>query len=81
MSLGAARLLRMAVSWWSAATWLSVSGSSGEPGEGLVSAARMSVMPARIKSLEEAIGMVTFVGNHVMVSQVRVARVSQIQTV
>ena len=74
-------MVRSAVSWWSAATWLLVNGSSGEPGDGLVRAARMLLMPARIRSFDDAIGMVTLVGNHVMVSHMRVARVSQIQTV
>jgi hypothetical protein len=37
-------------------------------------------MPAKIKSLEEANGMVVLVGNHVNVSQMRVARVSHNQT-
>ena len=40
----------------------------------------MSLMPARMRSLEETRGMVTLVGNHEIVSQMRVARVSQIQT-
>ena len=39
----------------------------------------MSLMPARMRSVEEARGMVTLVGNHEIVSQMRVARVSQIQ--
>ena len=38
-------------------------------------------MPAKMRSLEFARGMVTLVGNHVNVSQMRVARLSHIQTV
>jgi beta-xylosidase len=40
----------------------------------------MSLIPARIKSLEEASGMVTLAGNQEIVSQMRAAWVSQIQT-
>ena len=38
-------------------------------------------MPARIRSFDVASGIVVLVGNHSSVSQVRVARVSHIQTV
>ncbi len=51
-------------------TWLSVSGAKGEPGDGLFKACRMSRMQARMRSLEEASGIVTFLGNHEMVSQI-----------
>jgi hypothetical protein len=37
-------------------------------------------MPARIKSVDEAIGMASLVGNQEMVSQMRSARVSQTHT-
>ena len=58
-----------------------MSGSSVDPGGGCRKAWTMSPMTARIKSFEEAIGMVTFVGKHAIVSQIRVARVSQSQIV
>ena len=61
------------------ATWLSAMGARGEPTEGLAIALVMSVSPARMRSLDEAMGMVTFVGNQEIVSQMRSARVSQIQ--
>ena len=62
-------------------TWLSVIGSIGEPGVGLRRASRISGTPARMRSLEEAMGIDTFlVGNQDRVSQMRMDRVSQIQT-
>jgi hypothetical protein len=64
-----------------AATWLSVRGASGEPGEGFWRASVMSCRPARIRSVEEARGMVTFVGNQEIVSAIRSARESHSQTV
>ena len=51
-------------------TWMSVSGPVGEPGVGFRRASRMFSMPARIKSFEDVIGIVTLVGNHEGVSQV-----------
>jgi hypothetical protein len=63
-----------------AAALLLVSGARGEPGEGCWSACRMSWAPAMMASTDEARGMVTFVGNHSSVSEVRSARVSQTQT-
>ena len=64
-----------------AATWLSVTGASGEPGEGFWSALVMSCNAARMRSVDEARGIVTLVGNQESVSEMRVARVSHIQTV
>ena len=61
---------------------LSVSGAKKvEPGDGLFRACRMSPMPAKIRSFDDAIGIVTLVGNHASVSQMRVALVSHIHTV
>jgi hypothetical protein len=77
---GVARPVRRVWSSWSVATWLSVRGASGDPADGLAMAWVRSARLARIKSLEEARGMVTLVGNHEIVSQMRSARVSQIQT-
>ena len=41
----------------------------------------MSCTPTRMRSLDDANGIVVFVGNHVNVSQMRVAPVSHIHTV
>jgi hypothetical protein len=60
---------------------ISVTGASGEPGEGFWRALVMSRNAARIRSLEEARGIVTLVGNQESVSEMRVARVSHIQVV
>lgn len=73
-------LVSRVVSWKRAATWLSINGASGDLGDGLVRAASMSFMPARMRLLEEANGILTLVGNHVIVSHVWVACVSQIHT-
>ena len=58
-----------------------MSGASGELGDGWWRACRMSRMPAKMRSLDDANGMVSFVGNPERVSQMRVARISQSQTV
>jgi hypothetical protein len=60
---------------------LSVSGASGEPGDEWCSACAIFLMPAKMSSFEEAINIVTLVGNHTSVLQMRVARVSHIQIV
>jgi hypothetical protein len=65
---------------WRVATWLSVRGARGEPADGMVIACVRSARLARMRSWEEARGMVTLVGNQEIVSQMRSARVSQIQT-
>ena len=75
------RLVSSSVRICRVATWLSVSGSSGDPCDGFFRAERMSWIPARIRSLEDARGMVTLVGNQAKVSQMRSCRVSQIHTV
>ena len=54
---------------------LSVRGASGELAEGLRNARRMSLAAVMMRSAEEAVGMVIWVGNHVMVSQTRSRRV------
>jgi hypothetical protein len=74
------RLVRIVESWWRAATWLLVSrGARGEPGDGLLRATVMSLRQARMRSLEEARGMVICVGNHEMVLAMHSVRKSQIQ--
>lgn len=73
-------LVRTVVSWCKAATWLLVRGGNGEPA-GLARACRMSVMPAKMRSLNEASSMVTLVGKHVTVLQTQLLRVSHIQMV
>jgi hypothetical protein len=47
-----------------AVTWLSVRGAKDAAGDGCWRAVVMSFNAARMRSLEEARGMVTFVGNH-----------------
>jgi hypothetical protein len=74
------RLVRIVESWWRAATWLLVRrGARGEPGDGLLRATVMSLRQARMRSLEEARGMVICVGNHEMVLAMHSVRKSQIQ--
>lgn len=77
--VGVARPVKTVVSCLRLCTWLSVSGAKGEPGEGLLSARRMSRMPARIRSLDDASGIVSFLGNHDTVSHTRSVLVSQTQ--
>ena len=77
----AAMLVRISVSCLRAWTWLSVSGANGETGDGLFRAATMLLMPARIRSLDDASGFVTLVGNQDTVSQMHSARVSHTQIV
>jgi hypothetical protein len=67
-----ARVLRVFVS-------LSVSGARGELAEGCCRAWMMSLAPAITRSMDEARGMVTCIGNHSSVSQVRSRRVSKAQ--
>jgi hypothetical protein len=78
---GELRPVRRRESCCNAATWLSVRGARGEPGEGFWRASVMSCKPARIRSFEEARGMVTLVGNQETVSAMRSARESHSQTV
>ena len=52
----------------------------GDPAVGFCNACIMSLIPARMRSLEDARGIETLVGNQVRVSQTRVFRVSHIQT-
>ena len=58
-----------------------MSGANGEFGDGLHRAEEMSVKPAMMMSVEEASGMVTFVGNQETVSEMRSAWVANIQMV
>ena len=73
--------VRISVSCLRAWTWLSVSGANGKPGDGLFRATTMSLMPARIRSLDDLSGIMTLVGNQDTVLQMRSARVSHIQIV
>ena len=77
----AAMLVRILVSCLRAWTWLSVSGASGEPGNGLFRAATMLLMLARIRSLDDVSSIMTLVGNQDTVSQMRSARVSHTQII
>ena len=78
---GLATVVRMLVSCSKASWWLSVKGARGEPGDGCCRACTMSCKPARMRSLDEASGIVTLVGNHSKVSHMCVARVSHSHTV
>ena len=62
-------------------TSLSVLGANGELSDGFVKAWTMSLIPAMMRSVDEARGMVTLVGNQERVSVILSRRVSQIQTV
>ena len=67
---GVARPVRMVVSCRMAVMWLFVSGTCGDVGlVGLFNACRMSCMPPRSISLDEAKHRSTLVGSHAMVSQ------------
>jgi hypothetical protein len=63
LSAGAALLMlvRRWGSWQRAATWLWMSGASGEPGEGFWRASVILWTPARIRLLDEASGVVALV--------------------
>jgi hypothetical protein len=52
---------------------------SGEHGFGFCSAWAMSCRLDKIMSVDELLGIATFVGNHVTVSHTHTSRVSQIQ--
>ncbi len=49
--------------------WASLSGARGELGDGFCNAWEMLVMPARMRSRDEALGTGVLVGSHVRVSQ------------
>jgi hypothetical protein len=57
--------------------WVSVSGVSGDCGDGFWRATTISLRQAIMVAVEELSGMATLVGYHVTVSQRRMARVSQ----
>ena len=78
---GVTRRVRMVVSCRMAVMWLVLRGTCGDAGLGLFNAWRMSFMPPRMISLDEAKGRSTLVGSYVMVLQIRSERVSQIQHV
>ncbi len=61
--------------------WLSLSGANGELADGFCNVVAMLVIPARSKSIEDAMGMGAFVGNQVSMSHIHCAHVSVIQTV
>jgi hypothetical protein len=70
------------VSCWRAETWLLVTGAKGELGHGFRRASATSFRrPARMRSADEASGMVPFIENHETVSEIRSARITNIQIV
>ena len=80
LGVGVTLAWRISMRSLSACEWLSVNGDKGELVLTMLSAVWISVTAARIMSIGEACGMIVLVGNHVTVSQIRSARVSQIQT-
>jgi hypothetical protein len=72
MAMLVSSVVRSSKAW----TWLSVWGAKGELLEGL-----MRAMPARMRLVDEAIGMVTLVGDQETVLQIRLRRVSHIHMV
>jgi len=69
------------MSCWRAALWLSLSGANGELVDGFCIAVVTSVIPASSKSMEDAMGMGAFIGNHVSVSHICCVHVSVIHIV
>ena len=78
---GLVMLVKRIVKSCNAWTWLSVHGAMGELAVGFVNAWTISWMPVMTRSVEEAKGIWTFVGNQERVSQMRSLHVSQIHTV
>jgi hypothetical protein len=69
------------VRFFRAATWLSVMGATNsKPGDGFRRAVAMSCRVARMRSLDEARAMVSFVGNHETVFEICSARVLQYES-
>jgi len=62
-----------------AADSLSVRGARGDPADGFCRALMMSLAAALMVSTDDAVGMVTLVGNQLSVLQMRVLRVFHIQ--
>ena len=77
--LSGCRFRRMSVRERSVEDSLSVSGASGEPGDGWFSAWTMSWAAAIRRSTDDAVGIGMCSGNQVTVSGVRSRCVSQIQ--
>jgi len=72
---------RMSRSCCRAALWLSVSRANGELADGLCNAMVMSEIPAKMRSMDKAVGMGHLVGNQVSVSQMHCTHVSVIHMV
>jgi len=72
---------RIIINCWSALLWLSVSGAKGELADGLHSTMVMSVIPAKMRSMDNTVGMGHLVGSQVSMSQICCACVSVIQMV
>jgi len=69
------------MSCWRAALWLLLSGANGELADGFCNAVVTSVIPARSKSMDNAMGIGAFVGNQVSVSYIHCVCVSVVNTV
>lgn len=74
--LGSVRLRKISASCCKAACWLSDNGESAEAGCGCLSAVIRSLAAVMAASVEDAVGMLTLVGNHANVSVMRSALVS-----
>ena len=80
LSGGWPRLVSVVERVFRASDSLSVNGISGEFDDGVFGALMISRAAAMMMSAVDAVGMGMVVGNHVTVSQMRSARVSQIHT-
>jgi hypothetical protein len=76
---GWATLVRSLVISQRALLWVSVSGASGDCGDGLDKALTISLRQATMVAVEELSGSLTLVGYQVTVSQIRTSLDSQIQ--
>jgi hypothetical protein len=76
---GGATLVRSLMISRRALLWVSVSGASGDCGDGLDNAPTISLRHAAVVVVEELLGSLTLVGYQVTVSQIRTSLDSQIQ--
>ena len=78
--LGSVAVEKISASWVRAKRWLSLRGDSADAGDGFRSALMRSLAAAMAVSVEDAVGITTFDGNHVSVSLILSACVVFIQT-
>ena len=70
----------MVASWFKASSLSAGIGANGLAGDGFWRMVVRSCAAAMARSVEEGVGMTTLVGNHAIVSVMRLARVSHAQT-